>query len=120
MRRHSDDPPYVELDIANTRWKRLKLTINPHRFSGTCREKEVRLTTTVITWKARRTNDITPARRWNRRNLLKEIPRRSARTLKEGPERSGIKLINERFAARSPAFEIDDTLYIRHKTFIAK
>jgi hypothetical protein len=52
--------------------------------------------------------------------LLKEIPRRSARTLKEGPERSGIKLINERFAARSPAFDIDDTLYIRQKTITPK
>jgi hypothetical protein len=50
----------------------------------------------------------------------KETPRRSVRTLNEGPEKSGIKLINERFAARRPAFEIDGTLYIRQKIFIPK
>jgi hypothetical protein len=80
----------------------------------------VRLAITVMTWKTRRTNDITLAKRWNRLNMPKETPRRSVRTLNEGPERSGIKLINERFAACRPAFEINNALYIRYKTFIAK
>jgi hypothetical protein len=44
--------------------------------------------------------------------MPKETPRRFVRTLNEGPEKSGIRLINERFAARRPAFEICDTLYI--------
>jgi hypothetical protein len=52
--------------------------------------------------------------------MPKETPRRFVRTLNEGPEKSGIRLINERFAARRPAFEICDTLYIRQKTFIAE
>jgi hypothetical protein len=48
------------------------------------------------------------------------MPRRSARTLKEGPERSGTRLINKRFAARRPAFNIDNTLYLRQKTITLK
>jgi hypothetical protein len=48
------------------------------------------------------------------------MPRRSARTLKEGPERSGTRLINKRFAARRLAFDINDTLYLRQKTITVK
>ena len=85
-----------------------------------CRGKESLLATAVTTWRTRRTNDITPAKPWSRRNMLREMPRRSVRTLKEGPERSGTRLINERFAARRPASDIDDTSYLRQETITAK
>ena len=66
----------------------------------------------VTTWETRKANDITPAKPWNCWNVLKEILSKSVRMLKERLENSGIRLINERFAARRLAFEIDYTLNV--------
>jgi mRNA-degrading endonuclease RelE of RelBE toxin-antitoxin system len=45
--------------------------------------------------------------------MLKKIPKRFARTLKEKLKKSKTKLINKRFIAYKLAFEIDNTLKLR-------
>jgi hypothetical protein len=45
--------------------------------------------------------------------VLKEMSRRSIRTLNERLDKSGIRLINERFPVRRLAFKIDSTLKLR-------
>ena len=40
------------------------------------------------------------------------------RILKEGPEKSGIKLINKRLAAQRPASKMEDTLTATYRTFL--
>jgi hypothetical protein len=45
--------------------------------------------------------------------MPKEILRKSIKTLKEKLEKSGIRLINKRFAARRLVFEINNTLKLK-------